>query len=519
MHRRHFLKQSAAFLAGASAMFSSCSEPGRVRPNILMVVSDDQSYPHAGAYGSKMVRTPAFDRIATEGVLFTNAFVSAPSCCPARGSILSGQQFYRLHEASMNHTVWPEEEVIIYPDEFARDDYHVGYTGKGWGPGNWEVSGRAVSPTGKAYNERKVASAPDQVSEIDYAANFEAFLDENSTGAPFCFWAGIIEPHRPFSPEIGQKNGKSLEQMEVPAFLPDTEDVRVDLADYAYEIEWYDQQLGRMLEVLEKRGQLDNTIIVVTADNGMAFPRAKGNLYDYGTRIPLVIRWGDVARGGRVVEDFVSHCDLAPTLLEAAGLRVPGEMTGISLMYQLESREEGVVDASRDAVVMGIERHLPGSRPDGAGYPSRAIRTRDYLYIRNFAPERNPVGDHPGISWPEGDPVGGFGDTDGGRSKTEIFRRRTEDPDRYQLAFGLRPGEELYRISDDPFQMKNLAEDSALAEVKHALASRLVDYLWNTRDPRLVDKGEPFDETMKRFPVLGANAKVEKRQPAPDPEG
>lgn len=509
MHRRDFLRKSAAAVAGVSSLLSaSCAGYDRTRPNILMVVSDDQSYPHASAYGSPMVATPAFDRIASEGVLFPNAFVSAPSCCPARGAILSGQQFYRLHEASMNHTVWPDEEIPIYTDEFARDGYHVGFTGKGWGPGNWEVSGRTLPPTGQAYNERKLEPPGSGISDTDYAANFEAFLDNNVNAAPFCFWVGIQEPHRVFDVGIGQKNGKQPDRMVVPEFLPDTPEVRGDLADYAFEIEWYDRQLGRLLDVLEQRRQLANTLIVVTADNGMAFPRAKGNLYDYGTRIPLAIRWGNGAHGGRVVEDFVSHCDLAPTLLEAAGLRVPGEMTGISLMYHLESRESGILESSRDAVVTGIERHLPGSRPEGAGYPSRAIRTREYLYIRNFAPERNPVGDHPGISWPEDDPVGGFGDTDGGRTKTEIFGRREEDPERYALAFGLRPAEELYRVTADPFQMKNLADDPALADVKQALAARLVEYLWDTRDPRVLDGDETFGAIARRFPTLGSNARA-----------
>lgn len=508
MNRRLFLQRSLASVAGVSSLLAtSCGSLVTQRPNVLMVVTDDQSFPHAGAYGSSMVSTPAFDRVAKEGVLFTNAFVSSPSCCPARGSILSGQQFYRLREASMNHTIWPDGEFPLYTDLLADSGYHVGFTGKGWGPGNWSVSGRSVSPTGPAFNEIKLTPPGSEVSDIDYAANFESFLTANEEGAPFCFWAGIIEPHRAFNPGIGLKNGKRLDQMTVPDFLPDTPETRGDLADYAFEIEWFDEQLGRMLAELEKRGQLDNTLVMVTSDNGMAFPRAKGNLYDYGTRMPLAIRWGSRVRGGRTVDDLVSHCDLAPTILEATGLRVPGDMTGISLMYHLDSRESGQLEETRNAVVFGIERHLPGSRPDGAGYPSRAIRTAEYLYIRNFTPDRNPVGDHPGISWPDDDPVGGFGDTDGGRSKSEIFNRRQTDPARYEAAFGKRPTEELYRIADDPFQMKNLADDPLLDLVKRELWGRLQIYLRDTRDPRVLDGDETFGEIMRRFPVLGANTR------------
>jgi N-sulfoglucosamine sulfohydrolase len=509
MDRRQFLFGATGAAAGLSSLFSSaCGTISGGLPNVLVVVTDDQSFAHTGAYGSKMVSTPAFDRVAREGVLFTNAFVSAPSCCPARGSILSGQQFYRLREAAMNHTIWPDAEIPLYTDILAVSGYHVGYTGKGWGPGNWQVSSRTVSPAGPAFNEIKLSPPGDAISDIDYAANFEAFLDADEANSPFCFWAGIIEPHRAFNPGIGVAQGKRLEEMEVPDFLPDTEEVRGDLADYAFEIEWFDQQLGRMLETLEKRKKLDNTLIIVTSDNGMAFPRAKGNLYDYGTRMPLAIRWGRRVRGGRVVEDLVSHCDLAPTILEAAALRVPGEMTGRSLMYHLDSRESGVLEEARDTVVLGIERHLPGSRPDGDGYPSRAIRTAEYLYIRNFNSDANPVGDHPGISWPDDDPVGGYGDTDGGRSKTAIFTRREEDTRLFEAAFGKRPGEELYRVTDDPYQMNNLANDPLLETVKKELGDRLMAYLRDTRDPRVLDGNETFGEIMRRFPVLGSNQRA-----------
>lgn len=506
MQRREFLQRSALGLLGASSwMATGCGDSPTIRPNVLVVISDDQSFAHTSVMGSKMVQTPAFDRIANEGVLFTNAFVSAPSCGPARASLLTGQEFYRLREASMNHTIWPDRALSVYTDELAKDGYHVGFTGKGWGPGNWQVSRRPEPPTGKAYNERKLQAPGTEISDIDYAANFEAFLQNNPESRPFCFWAGVIEPHRPFNPGIGVKNGKRLEDMEVPAFLPDTPEVRGDLADYAYEIEWYDAQLARMLQVLENSGQLANTLIIVTSDNGMPFPRAKGNLYDYGARVPLAIRWGNRANAGRRVDDFVSHCDIAPTILEAASQRVPGEITGRSLMYHLESRDAGMLESSRDAVFYGIERHLPGSRPEGAGYPARAVRDKDYLYIHNYTPDRNPVGDRPGIVWPEDDPVGGFGDTDGGRSKTAIAQREKEDPVRYKLAFGPRPVEELYRISDDPFQMKNLAAEPSMAVVKQALAQRLLAHLRDTNDPRELSNWDSFDAIMKRFPTLGSN--------------
>ncbi|MCL6546222.1 MAG: sulfatase-like hydrolase/transferase, partial [Bryobacteraceae bacterium] len=238
-----------------------------------------------------------------------------------------------------------------------------------WGPGNWEVSGRSVTPCGPAYNRARVTPPAKYLSDIDYTANFEEFLERRPAGAPFCFWAGFSEPHREFEPGAGKKHGKGLAEAPVPRFLPDVDAVRSDIADYAFEIEYYDKHLMRMLEVLEKRGELENTLIAVTSDNGMAFPRAKGNLYDFGVRVPLAIRWGSRLRGGRTLDDFVRLTDLAPTFLEAAGLpSLPGT-TGRSLMPLLTSGLLGQVDASRDFAVFGMERHFPGSRPDGAGYP------------------------------------------------------------------------------------------------------------------------------------------------------
>ena len=503
--RRRFLGQSlvGAAALSAPAILTRCGSKPR-RPNILFCITDDQSYPHAGVYGCDFVDTPAFDRVAGEGVLFNNAFVSAPSCCPSRGSVLTGQAFYRLREASMNHAVWPGG-FSIYTDMLAEAGYHTGYTGKGWSPGNWQVSGRSCNLAGPVFNEHKLDPPGRYINNVDYAKNFGAFLDERPAEAPFCFWAGISEPHRPYEDGIGVRHGKNLDRIGVPGFFPDTPEVRSDIADYAFEIEYLDRHLARMLETLEKAGELDNTVIVVTGDNGMPFPRAKATLYDYGVRVPLAIRWGDKVNPGRVVEDMVSFTDFAPTFLEAAGLAPPAEMTGRSLMPVLLSVESGQVDPARTFAVFGIERHFPGSRPDGAGYPMRGIRTKDHLYIHNHTPEANPAGDRPGPTWPEDEPVGGFGDTDGGPTKTCIWENREKYPELFEAAFGKRPAEELYAIAGDPYNLNNLAADPAHAETKKQLAEKLQQHLIATADPRATGNAQLLDDIMKRYPVIGSN--------------
>jgi len=503
MNRRSFLQTSAAGLA-APVLARAQSK----RPNVLFCISDDQSYPHASVYGATWLKTPAFDRIAREGALFHNAFVSTPSCCPSRGSVLAGQDFYRLREASMNHTIWPREnDIPLYTDLLAAAGYHVGYTGKGWAPGVWQNSGRTHSPTGPVYNDARLTPPGDGIADFDYAANFETFLCDKNEGQPFCFWAGWVEPHRIFEDGIGKRHGKKPKQMEVPEFFPDSPEVRSDVADYAFEIEYYDSHLGRMLQLLEDRGELDDTIIVCTSDNGMAFPRAKATLYDFGARMPFAVRWGNQVEPGRVIQDFVSFADLAPTFLEAAGESVPAEMTGRSLMPVLKSPLSGQIDPDRRSAVFGIERHLPGSRPEGAGYPMRAIRTPDYLYVRNLQPEKNPVGDNPGIVWPDDDPTGGFGDTDGSPTKTYMWTQRDQHPELAELAFGKRPAEELYDVRRDRFDLTNLAADPDYAEVKDMLSAKLDRHLKRTQDPRVSgDGGALFERIMKEYPVLGANS-------------
>jgi uncharacterized sulfatase len=503
MNRRNFFRTAAA---AAGLLHSSPPD----RPNILFCIADDQSYPDAGAYGRGFPRTPAFDRVAREGVLFHNAFVSAPSCCPSRGSLLTGQAFYRLREASMNHTVWPGG-FPLYPDLLGAAGYHTGCTGKGWGPGDWRASGRKHNPAGPEYNRHQLAPQARNISAVDYATNFETFLKERPAGSPFCFWAGFQEPHRAYEPGAGVRHGLRLEAIPVPGFLPDSPEVRSDLADYGFEIESCDRHLARMLAALETAGELENTLVVITADNGMPFPRAKATLYDSGTRVPLAVRWGARVKPGRVVEELISLTDFAPTFLEAAGLRPPPEMTGRSLMPLLESSRSGRVDRARDAVVFGIERHFPGGRANAAGYPARAIRTHDFLYIENLAPERNPMGDQPGLA-PEGDPVGGFGDTDGGPAKTYLWENRERYPGLFRLAFGKRPPAELYAVREDPFNLKNLAGQSKYERVQRGLAERLRRTLRETEDPRILGRGDLLDAVMPRFPRSGAPAGQMKDQ-------
>lgn len=295
---------------------SSSRDLAGKRPNILLVISDDQSYPHASAYGYKAIQTPAFDRVAEEGVLFTQAFAASPGCSPSRAAMLTGLNCWQLAEAGTHASSFPAA-YTVFPDLLEQAGYHVGYTGKGWGPGDYEVAGRMRNPAGPAFMGH-ILEAPEGISKVDYVANFEDFLASRADEQPFFFWLGSYEPHRPYQQGIGKANGMQTEAVEVPSFLPDVEEVRNDLLDYGYEIQWFDSQLGKALRLLEEKGELEHTLIVVTSDNGMPFPRAKANVYEYGIHVPLAIRWGKQVQAGRQVDDLVSLMDLFATFLEVA---------------------------------------------------------------------------------------------------------------------------------------------------------------------------------------------------------
>ncbi|MFC1633808.1 sulfatase [Planctomycetota bacterium] len=496
LDRRQFLR-----LTGAAAVaVNQLTWAGRStrKPNILFCISDDLTWMHCSAYGSKMVRTPHFDRVAREGVLFTNAFVSVPSCNPSRSSVLAGMPFYRLKEASMNHTPWATG-LKVYTDMLASKGYHVGFTGKGCGPTDWKAVGRKSNPAGSEYNRHFHQSGSKGITNIDYARNFRDFLKKRPKDSPFCFWYGGKDPHRVFKKGIGLHEGKKLSDAEVPPFYPDSPEIRGDLLDYAVHTEWFDEHLGRMLDTLKEIGELDNTLIVVTADNGMPFPRCKATCYEFGIHMPLAVRWGGKVKPGRVLNDFVSFTDFAPTFLEAAGVPVPTNMTGKSLLSILQSNGSGRIDPDRDHMVVGIERHFPGGRKGGWGYPIRAIRTEQYLYIQNLAPDRWPVGDPDGPVWPDDDPTGGFGDCDGSPTKTYLCEHRQDKAYYYNLAFGKRPAEELYNVKKDPYQLQNLADRNQYDKVKTELAARLKKDLIETKDPRALGKGYELDDYARKY--------------------
>jgi hypothetical protein len=471
------------FLSQLIFLFA-CSLHSAERPNILFAIADDWGWPHAGSYGDPVVKTPTFDRLAKEGALFRHAYVSSPSCTPSRGAILTGQWHWRLEGAGNLWSVFPDE-YDTYPELLARAGYVTGVSSKGWGPGRTQKKGRQLA--GSRYK------------------NFRAFMKNRESGKPFCYWLGSSDPHRGYAKGSGVKSGMNLSKIKLFPHFPDSNEVRSDVADYYFEVQRFDSLVGDAIKVLEESGELDNTIVVMTGDHGMPFPRCKSNNYDSGARVPLAIRWPSKVKAGTVVNDFVSLVDVAPTFYQAADLDVPSDVSGRSLLSLLAGKDK----SDRSYVLHGKERHVPGQEgKDMGGYPTRAIRTHDFLYLHNFRPDR----------WPAGTPnyqmaaIKGawLSDCDNGPTKTYMVENSDKDAHHrrlYELAFGKRTAIELYDLKKDPDQLVNIAADSGYAETVKKLKAHLFAELEKTNDPRVTGNGPDFD----KFPYLGGAPKFPGR--------
>lgn len=472
-------------------VLSGCTTTDTDRPNFLFYIADDMS-PF-----TDIQDIPAFRGVEDRGVSFTNAFTNAPSCTPARGVILTGQHLWDLKEGGTLFGALPAE-LPVFPLLLEEAGYTVGHTGKAWGPGSLKAGGyeEGENPVGTPYQSIKLDPAPDGMSATDYAANFEAFMAERDEAKPFFFWYGSFEPHRRFRWEQGAEAGKDPSEVDVPPSMLDNDVMRNDILDYDIEVEHADQHLGRMIAHLEELGELDNTIIVITSDHGMAFPRAKATgLYDDATLIPLMIAGPGVVGSGREVTDFATLMDLPATILDLAGLPFPDAMVGQSLKPQLHASEAGRIDAARNFMVSALERHTL-ARPDDLGYPMRAIRTDDFLLVHNYEPDR----------WPAGDPdfesvhQGIFGDIDTSPAKAYLIEHQVDPAvaPYFEWAMGQRPEFELFDLAEDPHQLNNLADDPGYSTVKDSLNARLNAYLEEYRDPRFFGKS-PWDQNPYYF--------------------
>lgn len=448
---------------------------GATRPNLLLVIPDNWGHPHAGIYGDASVKTPHFDRLAAGGMLFNNAFCVAPSCAPARSLLLTGRPAHQL-EAGGNLWGYLPRKFVLYTDLLEQAGYAVGYQGKGWSPGDEKAEGRPRNPAGHKQ------------------ASFMEFVGKLPARQPFCFWAGFVDTalHQ-WTEGAGAAAGIDPAKVRVPAYLPDSPEVRSCIADYYESVQRSDAKIGLLLAELEASGRAGSTLIVVMGDNGWQMPRGLANVHDSGTHVPLAIHWpGRIVSPGSRHEGFVDFLDIAPTFLQAAGLKPPPEMIGRSLLPLLEGKPL----AARGEQFLERERHANVRRGD-RGYPCRAIRTAEFLYIRNFEPEL----------WAAGDPelyfaVGPYGDVDNSLAKRFILEHKAEPAIEtyFKLNFAKRPAAELYDLRRDPDQIRNVAGMPEYAEAESRLRIRLEEWMKQTADPRAIQE---HDDRWDKYPYYG----------------
>ena len=524
--------RSAVFVLLLGASPARAANAPASTPNIVFLFADDWGR-YANCYAgiedrpsiNQVLKTPNIDRVAREGVLFRHAFVTAPSCTPCRSSVLSGQYFFRTGLGAILMGAQWDPRIPSYPLLLRDAGYHIGKSYKVWSPGTpqdapyggqqyaYEKAGadfriRYDEHVMEKVRQGMTVEAAKQAILAQVRGNFDAFLADRKPGQPFCYWFGPSLTHRPFV----KGSGKVLWGLDpdsvrgkLPKFTPDVPDVRVDYTDYMGQILAWDAGVGVIIEELRAIGELDNTLLVLSGDHGMpGVPGGKCNLYDHGVAVALIVR-GPGIKPGRVVDDFVNLMDLAPTFLEAGGLKPPAVMTGRSFLSVLRSGQSGLVDPSRTWVVTGRERHIDFAREGNLPYPQRSLRTRDFLYVRNFAPDRWPAGspqfsndaDAPTLDAVKDNLRACFPDMDASPTKAWLFGQRHNPQWQwyYDYAFGKRPAEQLFDLRKDPDQTVNVAADPAYVDTRLKLAARLTKILTDAGDPRVTGDGMTYERS------------------------
>jgi len=513
--------------AAINSIYGLCGCNQVEKPNILIAISDDQSFDHTSFAGCSFVSTPGFDRVARSGVHFTNCYAGSPGSAPSRSALVTGRHHWQNEQSGQHASSWMKKYVPI-ADVLKANGYHTGFTGKGVGPFQYardesDSLWRMENAAGPAYNKisyRRGSSGDERpatgINSNNYSANFIEFMKQRKPGQPFYFWYGATEPHRNYERDSWKRAGKDLRSVDIPGFLPDNDTIRGDILDYAVEIEWFDLHLQRILNYLDSTGELDNTIVIATGDNGMPFPRAKANCYEFGLHVPLAISYPGKIKGGCIVDDPVGFADIAPTIFELTGIKPDGmlPMSGHSIAGILKSGKSGVVNPEKKYVFAGRERHS-SSRRNNLGYPQRAIRSSEYLLVWNMKPERWPAGDPQAIDPETGQPAPLYGidkngihnpefaftDVDASPSKSYIIENyRNPAIKRYfDLAFSRRPEFELFNIKKDPFCLENLSGSPDYTKTENKLKQALIDELKRTKDPRISGPDPEIFESYARY--------------------
>lgn len=432
--------------------------------NILLFLTDDESALERSAYGWSSLDTPHFDRVVENGILFKNGYTSTPSCAPARASILTGRSFWENEQGGVIQAFLPDHIPVV--TEILREQgYETAWAGKPASPTSHPKHAHTSQAIGQRFDSHRIVP-PAEIFPFDYASEFGEFLGKRDPQKPFFFWAGTYEPRLPIGPDnykrLEAEFGISLDAIDLPPRMEDTLENRKMWAGFLYEIRYADEHLGRMMASLEEAGEMDNTLIIATSDNGTALIindvlYGKASPYDLGVRVPLAMMWPKgINHPGRTVTDFVNFSDFAPTILDLAGIEIPAGMTGSSLVPIFEATKSGQIDPSRNFIRTGLEWH---GEFDPESRSARAIRYNDMTYIVRYENV----------------------DAEGNSLSNE--------------ALTIPAKIELYDLSIDPWQLNDLVNVSEYADELEMMARLYKESGIEQKDPRVTGEMDLFRKT------------------------
>lgn len=426
-------------------LFYSFITNAQEKPNFVFIIADDVSWDDIGCYGNEVVKTPNIDRLAKEGLQFTNAYLTASSCSPSRCSIISGK-YPHSNGAAELHTPLPENE-IPFPLLLKENGYYTAHAGK------WHL-GPNVYKAFDVYTENNGFDNGDGGED-----NWVPFLKDRPKDKPFFFWLAAYDAHRPWGADDFHITHDPSD-VNVPVFFADTPETRQDMASYYNEIGRFDYFIGKVREELERQGVLENTLIIVMADNGRPFPRCKTRVYDSGMKTPFIVFWPNgIKNRGIRTESLVSAIDVAPTLLELAGINPPLEYQGTSFTTVLENPSAEI----RTSVFSEHNWH------DYEAH-ERMIRTKDFLYVLNSRPNLTNCGPADSKNSPTQ------------HSLNTVRNEGALTPAQVDIFVSPRPAEELFDVKNDPLQLVNLASLHGSKEKLKEMRLLLKAWQYNTGD-------------------------------------
>ena len=421
-------------------IFASCSniqtpENDKIQPNFIVFIADDAAWNDCGPYGNSTIKTPNINKLAEEGVVFDNAFLTTSSCSPSRCSILTGRYPHSTGAPEL-HMPLPANQ-ILFAGELQKAGYYTALAGK--------------------YHIGDPRSEFDSIygGAVSGCENWVRAVQNRPKEKPFFLWLAAKDPHRNYKSNAISEPHKP-EEVIVPSFLPGADSTRKDLALYYDEISRLDSYLGKVMDELKKQNIDKNTLVIYMTDNGRPFPRCKTRMYDSGIKTPFIVRWPGKIEKGRT-DALISAIDIAPTFCELAGATNTESFQGISFVpilnnYSAETRKYIVGEHNWH----DYQAH------------ERAIRNHKYLYIRNTFPEFNAS--------PPADAVGSLTYIE----MIELNREGKLNEFQLDCFIKTRPEEELYDVIKDPFQFNNLANKNIykndLMEMRNLLNYWIVEF-------------------------------------------